>query len=225
MGKTEKEKTRIEKQMDLGLPMYTVSEEIINSVTHAVGAIFGLFFYFLLIRSCPKDFLSMFCVSIYGFAVFFLYLVSSLYHAMKVCKAKKIFRILDHCSIFFLIAGTYTPVCFFKLGKLGLVILSMVWLVTIAGIILNSINLNKYSKVSFGFYLFLGWAVIFTIKPLVESVTPSQFCFLSSGGLVYTLGAVFYFLGKKVKYIHSVWHIFVLSGTFLQFLMIYSFFN
>ncbi len=217
-------KLRYLKQKALDLPFYSVCEEILNAVTHGLGAVFGIVSLIMLINIVPKDFFSLFCVSIYGSTMFLLYFISTLYHSLGICKAKKLFRVLDHCSIFLLIAGTYTPVCFFRLGKLGLLILCCIWAVAIIGIILNSINLKKYAKISMFCYIIMGWAVIFSIKPLMEAITKNQFLFLVGGGTAYTIGAVFYIFGKKIKYIHSLWHVFVLTGSVLHFITIYSFF-
>lgn len=217
-------KSRYLKQKELGLPFYSLCEEILNAITHGLGAVFGIISLIMLFNFAPKDFLSLFCVGVYGFTMFLLYFISTLYHSLGICKAKKVFRVLDHCSIFLSIAGTYTPICFFRLGRLGLIILSCIWIVAIIGIILNSINLKKYAKVSMFCYIIMGWAVIFSIKPLIESITKNQFWLLVWGGIAYTVGAVFYIFGKKVRYIHSLWHLFVLTGSVLHFLMIYSFF-
>ncbi len=218
-------KSRYLRQKELGLPVYTLCEEILNAVTHGIGAVFGVVSLILLINSSPKDFFSLFCVCIYGFTMLLLYFISTLYHSLGICKAKKVFRVLDHCSIFLSIAGTYTPICFFRLGKTGKVILCFIWITAIIGIILNSINLKKYSKFSLVCYIVMGWAVLFTIKPLIKSITSEQFWLLVVGGIAYTIGAVLYILGKKIRYIHSLWHLFVLAGSIFHFLMIYSFFT
>ena len=224
IGGTCKKKLRFLKQKTLDLPFYTVLEEVLNAATHGIGVVFGIISFALLLSAAPKDFFSLLCVCTYGVTMFLLYSISTLYHALGICKAKKVLRILDHCSIFLMIAGTYTPVCFFKLGKLGLIILIFIWSIAILGIVLNSVNLKKYSKFSSFCYIAMGWAIIFGIKPLIESITSKQFWLLVGGGICYTIGFIFYALGKKVRYVHSLWHLFVLAGSILQFLMIYSFF-
>lgn len=216
---------QIKKHQDYNLPNYTFAEEILNSITHGIGIIFSIVAIPLLIISSPKSFPELFCIVIYGSALFVLYIVSTLYHGLKIGKAKKIFRILDHCSIFLAIAGTYTPICFLKMGKIGLSVLSIIWAIAVIGVVLNSIDLNKYSKLSLGCYIVMGWAVIFEIKPLIDSITNYQFWLLIGGGITYTIGAVLYALGKKFKYMHSLWHVFVLAGSIFHFLMIYDFFN
>lgn len=208
---------------DLNLPSYTLFEEILNSITHGLGIVFSIIAIYLLIISSSKSPKELFCVIVYGIILFTLYLVSTLYHALKICKAKTIFRILDHCSIFLTIAGTYTPICILKMGIIGQIVLGIIWIIAIIGIVLNSIDLNKYSKLSLACYIIMGWAIIFAIKPLINSVTSYQFWLLIGGGITYSVGAVLYALGKKFRYIHSLWHIFVLTGSILHFIMIYDF--
>ena len=215
--------TRIKRQVELGLPFYTLSEEIVNSITHGLGIIFAVISAILLIHASPKDFGSLICVCIYEGTTFLLYVISTLYHALGLCKAKKVFRILDHCSIFLSIAGTYTPICFFKMAKVGIILLCSIWVIALLGIILNSINLKKHTKFSLVCYVVMGWAIMFTIKPLIESITAFQLQLLIAGGMSYTIGILFYLFGKKKKYFHSLWHIFVLCGSIFHFFTIYNF--
>ncbi len=225
MSNSHNNRFRILRQCELGLPFYSLSEEIANAITHGLGVMFAVVSAILLIKASPKDFYSLLCVCVYEGAIFILYVVSTLYHALGLCRAKKVFRILDHCSIFLSIAGTYTPVCFFKMGQLGRVLLIVIWSVAFIGIALNSIDLKNYARFSMVCYVVMGWAVIFTIKPLVDSLTVYQLYLLVGGGIAYTLGILFYVFGGKIRYFHSLWHVFVLLGSAVHFVMIYSFFN
>ena len=156
-------------------------------------------------------------------SLFVLYIISTLYHALLPRKAKKVFRVLDHCSIFLLIAGTYTPICLLILNSVvGWTLFFVVWVAAIVGIVFNSIDIKKFSKFSMICYIAMGWVVIFALKPLIDNITTSQLNLLFFGGAAYTVGAVLYVIGKKQKYIHSVWHLFVLLGSILHFFMIFS---
>jgi hemolysin III len=193
---------------------YTFGEEVANSITHGVGTLLGVLMFVLFFRNYPVTFANVFCFSVYGVSLIVLYLVSAIYHALKVNGAKMVFRKLDHCSIFLLIAGTYTPISVLLIrGKLGVIVLSCIWSLAILGIVLNSISVEKFAKFSFFCYLGMGWAAVTILQPLIRNLTKHQlFCFFS-GGIAYTVGAVIYLLGKKVRYMHSVWHLFVLTGS------------
>ena len=211
------------KSLDLKLPLYTLSEEIMNSTTHGLGVIFSLVALVFLILKNINSARNIVCVSIYGTTMVVLYLISTLYHALKPCVAKAVFRKLDHCSIFLLIAGTYTPLCAIYIkSRFSLVVLIAVWLAAAIGIVLNAIDVNKFSKVSLACYIVMGWSVIFIIKPVAQSLDKFQMNFLIAGGIVYTVGAILYVVGKKVRYIHSIWHLFVLAGSVLHFFVIYG---
>ena len=155
-----------------------------------------------------------------------LYTISSVYHGLspKIATAKKIFQILDHCTIFILIAGTYTPVllCSVRIynSTLAWVLFAIIWVMTAIGIILNSIDLNKFKIFSMICYLAMGWCIIFTSTDLVKIIGKPATLLLVFGGISYTVGAIFYMFGKKVKYFHSIFHVFVDIGSLLHFLCI-----
>lgn len=224
--KNKSKLTRAEKIKLFSLPSYTLLEEIFNAITHGIGAALAVAAIVLLpifSNHRPK---TIVCVTIYSSTLFILYIVSTLYHALGINKAKKVFRILDHCSIFLLIAGTYTPISLLILpNPLGIILVSVVWTAAIVGILLNSIDLKRFSKVSMACYIGMGWCVIFAIKPLIENVSNFQLIFLFIGGLFYTIGAIIYAIGKKSnkKYVHSLWHLFVLAGSIFHFFMIFDF--
>lgn len=205
---------------------YTKGEEIFNYVTHIVGG--GLCLIgtavLLLIALGKSDPIAVASCIVYGFTMVLLYTMSSLYHAVKNDKAKKFFRVMDHNTIFLLIAGTYTPYSLISLrGSVGWALFAVVWGFAIVGIILNSIDLERFKIFSLVCYVVMGWAVIFTIKPLIESISTLAFVFLLMGGILYTGGIAFYVVKKK--YFHSIWHIFVLLGTVTQYVSVFDIVN
>ncbi len=215
---------REEKIKKFNLPRYSILEEILNAITHGIGAGIAIVAIVLFPVFCERNVKTITCLTIYSSTLFILYIVSTLYHALGINKAKRIFRILDHCCIFLLIAGTYTPITLLMLPKkLGWILFGLIWVTAIIGIILNSIDLKKYSKFSMGCYISMGWCVIFAIKPIMEAFSSFQLILLFVGGICYTLGAVIYAKGKKAKYMHSLWHVFVLGGSIFHFFMIFNF--
>lgn len=216
-------KKRALKQKEFGLPSYTLMEEIFNAITHGIGAALAIAAIVLLPIFSKKNAITITSVTIYAVTLFVLYIISTVYHALGLVKAKKVFRILDHCSIFLLIAGTYTPSCLAIIGgALGWTLFGIVWAAAILGIVLNSIDVKKYHKFSMICYLSMGWCIIFAFKPLTEKVTFSQMAFLVIGGLAYTIGAAIYSKGKKIRYMHTIWHVFVLAGSILHFFFVFN---
>lgn len=204
----------------LTTPKYSLGEEITNTITHGMGSIFAILAIILLIPKYKGNTLNLVCVIIYCASLFLLYTVSSVYHALAPNKAKSVFRKLDHCSIFLLIAGTYTPICIIFLNSTwGLTVLSCVWAAAIVGIVFNSINVAKFEKFSMICYLAMGWSVIIIAKSLLAVLNSNQLVFLVTGGIFYTIGAIIYLMGKKIKYMHSIWHIFVLVGSVCHFII------
>ena len=221
---SEKAKLRLKKLKEFNLPEYSISEELMNAISHGIGAILSIIAIVLLIINSNFEIKSIVCVTIYSVSLFVLYIISTLYHALLPSKAKKVFRVLDHCSIFLLIAGTYTPICLLILNSIvGWILFFLVWTAAIVGIVFNSIDIKKFSKFSMICYIAMGWGVIFALKPLIDNITNLQFNLLIWGGVAYTVGAALYVIGKKQKYIHSVWHLFVLVGSILHFFMIFSY--
>lgn len=201
---------------------YTLGEEIFNSVTHGIGSLLSIAGTVVLIifSVIYGDVWTVVSSAIYGASLIILYTMSTLYHAITNEKAKHFFRIMDHNTIFFLIAGTYTPLTLSILrGNLGWILFVVVWVVAIIGIVLNSIDLEKYSKPSVACYIAMGWVIIFAIKPLMNAMPQISLIFLLVGGLFYTLGVIFYAI-KKVKYFHSIWHLFTIFGSVFHFFCI-----
>ena len=208
-------------RIDLGLPLYSFSEELINSITHALGVGFAVFAFVFLILKFWGSAGSIAAVSVYCLSLLVLYSGSALYHGVRALKIKSCLRKLDHCSIFLLIAGTYTPLCTIYVGGVGSkVILSLVWLFAIIGVIINIIDVNKFSTLSLFCYILMGWSVIFIAKQTLASLSSFQTFWLVAGGVFYTVGAALYVLGKKVKYMHCVWHFFVLAGSVCHFMIL-----
>lgn len=207
------------------VPKYSLSEELISAISHGIGALLSIAALVLTIVMSAKHHNAVAVVSsvIYGTMLIILYTMSTLYHSFKpTCKAKKVFRIFDHCSIFLLIFGSYTPYVLVALqGTLGWIIFSIILGATILGITLNAINLEKFKVLSMICYLCMGWLIIFAFKDICNCVEKNGIILLVLGGIVYTVGAIIFGLGKKIKYMHSVWHFFVLTGSILQFFSIY----
>ena len=215
------------KPVNKELPSYTKGEEIFNAVSHIVGGAFGIIALILgLVFTIQEghDGWSILSVIIYGVSIILLYTMSSIYHFLRRNKAKRVFRIFDHCTIYLFIAGTYTPICVILLRHewWGILLLILVWVAAIVGITFNAINMHKTSikVLSMILYIVMGWCVIFLIVPLLKIWYGPGFWFLLGGGISYTVGVIFYAFGKKAKYIHSIWHLFVFLGTVLQFIAI-----
>ena len=204
----------------ISIPKYSLSEELLNAISHGLGALFGIVGTVLCIVKAANtgDPWRIVSGSIFGVTVLLLYLMSCLYHALKVNMAKRVFRVIDHCTIFLLIAGTYTPFTLVTLrGTVGWVLFGIVWGMAVLGITLNAVNLKKFSKISVACYLVMGWAIIAAFQPLAEALAPQGVSLLIWGGIAYTVGAILYGIGAKVKYFHSVFHFFCLAGTVLHF--------
>lgn len=218
-----KEEKKLKKER-ITLPNYTLGEELISSISHGVGALLSIAALVLCIIFAVKNGSVVAIVSscIYGTSLIILYLMSCLYHALARNRAKKVFRVFDHCSIFLLIAGTYTPFLLITIGGIkGIIMMFIMWAAAITGIVLNAINLEKYDKMSFVLYLIMGWMIVFSFKQLLTNLPTPGFILLLIGGIVYTIGAVIYAIGDdKIKYLHSIWHFFVLGGSIFQFFTI-----
>ena len=215
------------KLRDRILPKYTKGEEIFNMTSHIVGGALGIVALVLCVvfAAVHGNGYGVVSGAIYGITMVILYTMSSIYHGLNPKrKAKKVFQVLDHCSIYLLIAGSYTPFALCTLREyntaLGWTIFGVIWFVAILGIILNSIDIKKFRVFSMICYLVMGWCIVFKINLLPELLGTAGFVLLLLGGLSYTVGAILYGLGKKHKYMHSVFHLFILLGSLLQFFTI-----
>ena len=198
---------------------YTLGEEIFSSVTHGVGTLLAIggTVVLLVVSAIFGDALTVVSSAIFGASLIILYCMSTLYHAISHPTAKQFFRIMDHNTIFFLIAGTYTPITLSVLrGALGWTLFGIIWGVAAVGIALNSVNLEKFRKPSVVCYILMGWVIIFAIRPLLQSMSLLCLWLLLGGGVFYTVGVIFYAI-KRVKYFHSVWHIFTLLGSLCHY--------
>ena len=203
------------------LSFYTKGEEIFNAVSHIAGGGLGLIFWAVLLALSYPDPMAMTAVSLFGLGAVTLYTMSALYHALPDGRAKGVFRIFDHCTIYLLIAGTYTPYCMIALHgtSLGLWVLIVEWLCALVGIAMNAVAMNNkvVKGISMALYFTMGWLAIFVFPPIMEAISPLSLWLLLGGGIAYTGGIVFFALGRKVKWFHSVWHLFDILGTALQF--------
>ncbi len=208
------------------LPDYSRGEEIMNMVTHIVGGAFGVLVLLLcLLRvSAAGNPLDIFSVAIYGLSMVAVYIISSIYHGLRPGTAKKVLQVLDHCTIYFLIAGTYTPIllCAFvpTYPIIGWGLLAAEWVLCFLAATLTAIDLRSYRVFSMICYIAMGWGVVFFIPQCVQVMTATGFYILLSGGIAYTIGAILFGLGVKLRWMHSVFHIFVVLGSLLHFISI-----
>jgi hemolysin III len=208
--------------MDTGF--FNKREEIANAITHGIGACLAIAALVLLIvfSAIYGNVWHVISFSIYGATLVLLYLASTLYHSLTHQKAKQVFRKFDHISIFLLIAGTYTPFCLAALnGWIGWTLLGIVWSCAILGTVIKSIHIGKLEMLSTVMYVLMGWVAVIAIKPLYNSMTAVGFTMLIAGGVFYTLGTLF-FIKDKIRYFHSIWHLFVLAGSVFHFFSVMS---
>ncbi|MBR0359965.1 MAG: hemolysin III family protein [Clostridia bacterium] len=216
-----------QKLADRILPLYTKGEEIFNMVSHIVGGAVGLTAVTLCVifAALHHNVYGVVGSAIYGGSMVILYTMSSIYHGLKPeLMAKKVFQVIDHCSIFLLIAGTYTPITLSALRPdnpvLGWTIFGIIWGAAALGITLNAIDIKAYKVFSAICYIVMGWCIVFAWKPTVAALGTGGIVFLLAGGISYTIGALFYYFLKKKKYMHSVFHLFVVIGSILHFFAI-----
>ena len=214
------------KLRDRELPDYTKGEEIMNMVTHIVGGAVGIVALVLcIIKACLKgDGMDLMGSILYGICAVGLYTMSSVYHGLRPGPGKKVLQILDHCAIYFLIAGTYSVVALSALRPvapvLGWCMFGFQWGMAALAVTLTAIDLEKYNVFSMICYIGMGWCIILFPKQAMEGLSPAGFWLLFAGGVAYTIGAVLYGIGSKKRWMHSVFHIFVVLGSILQFLSI-----
>ena len=205
------------------LPDYTKGEELFNAVSHIFGSVLSIaalgICSVVAIRS--GSVWSIISSVVYTVSLMILYAISSLYHGLRRVSVKKIFQVIDHCVIFLLIAGTYTPfmLCIMRPVHpwLTLSMMFLVWGCAIVGMTLNAIDLKKFAKFSMIAYLGMGWSVVLVIKPFINLFPLRGLLFIAMGGFFYTLGAALYGLGKKHRYMHGIFHVFVLIGSIAHF--------
>lgn len=211
------------KDVKLTGSFYTVSEEIGNAVTHGIGALLAIAGTFALLLKASDNVWDITACAIYGASMILLFSMSSLYHSITNIRVKRILRVCDHTTIYLLIAGTYTPFTLIALrGTLGWTIFGIVWGTAVLGIILNIISIERFKKISMFSYIASGWCVIMAIVPLIRILSWQGLFLLVLGGIFYTGGTLFY-KQKNVKYMHLIWHFFVLAGAVAHYFCILYF--
>ena len=209
------------------LPDYTKGEEIMNMVTHIVGGALGIVALVLCVvrGALGGSAAAVVGSAIYGGSMIALYCVSSVYHGLRPGTGKKVMQVIDHCTIYFLIAGSYTPILLAaflpKYPVLAWSLLGMEWGLCALATTLTAIDLRRYRVFSMICYIGMGWGIVFFLGQALEVMTPVGFRLLLAGGIAYTIGAVLYGIGAKKRWMHSVFHIFVVLGSLLQFLAIF----
>ncbi len=199
---------------------YSFLEECINSISHGIATLLSVAALTMMIM-IAQDGYQLASAIIYGTSMILLFLASTLYHSFTQAKAKSVFKLIDHCAIYLLIAGTYTPFMLISLnGALGFIILSIVWLLAVVGIYFKIVYKQRFPKVSLVTYLAMGWLIVFAAPQMLAKVSIGGLVLLAAGGAAYTLGAVFYAI-KKIPLNHAIWHVFVLAGSVCHFLSIY----
>jgi len=204
------------------LPDYTRGEEIANMITHIIGAAVGIAVLVIsvIIAARNNNNWAVVGASIYGASMICLYAVSSVYHGLKPCFGKKVMQVIDHCTIYFLIAGTYTPILLSAIRPahpyICWIVFGTQWTLAAFGAVFTAIDHKKYAKLSMICYIGMGWLIIFALKATIESIGTAGFLYLLGGAVSYTIGAILYGIGKKRKYYHTVFHVFVDIGSILQ---------
>lgn len=202
---------------------YSSNEEIANSLTHALGAVLSIIACYMLMAMAisENDLTKMISYAVYGTSLVLLFTASTFYHSLQKPEQKKLFKLLDHCAIYLLIAGTYTPLMMVSLqGSLGITMLTVIWILALLGIFFKVKFGHRYKKLSLATYLGMGLISITIIKQLRESLSMPGLELLAIGGAIYCLGVIFY-VQKRILFNHAIWHLFVLAGAGCHFSMIY----
>jgi len=211
------------------LPLYTRGEELFNMITHIIGGGLGLIALLacVIVAAFHQSALGVVSGIIYGFTVILLFTMSSIYHGLKIGKPKQVFRVLDHCSIYLLIAGTYTPIVLNSFRRVypmdAWLIFGIIWGLAVIGITLTAIDRRKFRFFAMACYLGMGWMAMIRLNRLVEVLGVPFFVLIAAGGVLYTVGVIFYALGRKKKYMHSVFHMFVNAASILHSIAIAAF--
>ena len=196
-----------------------------NMITHIVGGGLSVIFFSLcLIKTIPQGGIKLATSIVYGLVLLLVYTMSSIYHGLRTNTSKKVLQVLDHCAIYGLIAGTYTPIVLCAIAPkypwIGWGLFVFQWILAITAATLTAIDLKKYKVFSMICYIGMGWSIIFFLKQAMDALSPAGFWILFAGGVAYSIGAVLFGLGKHLKWMHSVFHIFVILGSSLQFITI-----
>ncbi|QHI37850.1 hypothetical protein IMCC3317_32330 [Kordia antarctica] len=202
---------------------YSPLEEKLNIISHGIGVILGVIALLFLVTHAVQEGEAVHVVSftIYGLSIIILYLASTLYHKAIKPNLRNRLRIFDHAAIYLLIAGTYTPFALVTLkGTTGWIIFGTVWAFAAIGITLKLFFTGKFDKLSTMMYVFMGWIIVFAIKPLIANLSYEGLFWLMAGGIAYTIGAILYSI-RKLPFNHAIFHIFVLIGSICHFISVY----
>ncbi len=208
------------------LPTYTHGEELFHMISHIVGGGIGIVALVLcvLVSALKGNVYGVVGGTIYGVSLIALYTMSSVYHGLRHPTAKKVMQVLDHCTIYFLIAGTYTPILFCAIRPVSpgwaWSLFGLVWGLAALATVFTAIDLKKYAVFSMCCYIGMGWCVVLAADVAIKAIPLPGLLLLLSGGIAYTVGAVLYGLGKKRRWMHALFHLFVVAGSVLQFLCI-----
>lgn len=205
------------------MPVWADGEEFINSFTHGIGILFAIVGLHYLYQSGKKSNNKQKLLGniVFGVSMLILYSSSTIYHGLVNMKYKKFMRYVDHCSVYLLIAGSYTPFTLTTLkGRGGNIIFTCVWAIAIAGIVSKIFFFDTVEKFTALFYVLLGWFVIFGVKPLFQRMSKKGLLWLFMGGISYTVGALFFQMGRTIQYCHGIFHLFILGGSICHFICI-----
>ena len=203
-------------------PDYTRSEEMFNMITHIVGGGLGVLALIacVIVAAVYRNAWGVVSGAVYGFTVILLFTMSSIYHGLHIGKPKRVFQVLDHCSIYILIAGTYTPIVLNAFRAAypfdAWLMFGVIWALAIIGVTLTGIDRKRFTIFAITCYLGMGWMVVFNIKRMLEVLGAPFFILLLLGGVFYTVGVVFYAIGGRKKFMHSVFHLFVNTASILH---------
>ena len=206
------------------LPSYSLGEELFNSISHGIGALLGVAALVVMAVKASSP-LAATCASVFGVSIIITYTVSCVYHALSPNVAgKRVMRVIDHCGVFLLVFGTYVPASLLGVGgPLGWALFGVVATLTVIGIVLSAVDVDRFSKPAVACHLVSGWSFLAGLPVLYASCGPACIALVVGGGVAYSLGAILYGLGRNHTSIHCVFHVFCLAGTLLQFLAIYLF--
>lgn len=210
------------RKLNIKIPKYTLGEELFNSISHGLGALLSVAALVLMIVKADEAKAEV-TTALFGSTMIILYTMSCIYHALSSkLEGKKVLRVLDHCNVYLLVFGTYIPVALLGVGgALGWTLFGIVALVTTLGIIFSSISIDKFQVVEVICHLLNGWSILFGIPALLTTMGQKGVIYLVIGGIMYTLGSILYGIGSQKKYMHCIFHVFCLIGTFFHFLAVY----
>ena len=210
--------------MSIRIPKYTLAEELVNSISHGLGAIFAIV-ALVLMELRADSVIEHVTVSIFGATMILLYVISCVYHALSPrLTGKKVLRVIDHCNVYLLVLGTYIPVALLAIqGILGWTLFGIVTTSTIVGVVLSAVAIDRFQKLEVACHLINGWSVLLGAQQLLAHAGMTGVVLLLLGGVMYSIGAALYSLGARKRFAHSVFHLFCLAGTVLQWVAIFAF--